>query len=160
MADTEDINEEQAEPVAPKFNFTTAEEYLSPAEEAAQKEDFDTATAILREAAALYPGNATVNYDLGVAIFMKLKADLAHLEIWEDLAGQEELAEECFDAYQAAIEADPKMTAAYNNLGLLLALRGRKRKALEVLDQSLEINPDQPDIREEAGQIRQQISEE
>lgn len=143
-----------------RYNFDTIEEYISTAEKVAQEGRVDEGIDILREATEKYPESAKAQYDLGVAIFMKLRDDLSHLQLWENLADDEELAEECHFAFQSAIERDPKMAAAYANLGTLLALRGRVRKAIEAWEKSLELDPDQPELAGDLQMYRSQLEED
>jgi tetratricopeptide (TPR) repeat protein len=130
------------------YNLETLEKYLETAEQAAADQRLAESVAILREAVRRHPDRALAHYNLGVAIFMMLEADLSHLEIWENLAEQEELAEECVVAFQTAIERDPGMSAAYTNLASLLVLRGRTPEAVEFWEKSLELDPEQPEVRQ------------
>lgn len=143
-----------------RYNLDGLEEYLTTAEQIAKDGRYNEAAAILREAVQRYPDSATAHYEFGVAQFLRLQQDLAHLELWESLADDEEAAEECFQAFQEAIRLDPAMTEAYVRLGSLLALRGRPRKAIEVWEKALELNPDQPGIREDIEACRARLGEE
>ena len=160
MAGEEQQDEQQEGLAASRYNFDTIEEYISTAERLAEEGRVDEAVDILREATDKYPQNAHAYYDLGVTIFMKLREDLAHLELWENLADDEELAEECHFAFQSAIQRDPTMVAAYTNLGTLLALRGRVRKAIESWEKSLELNPNQPELAADVAMYRSQLNED
>lgn len=155
-------DEQQQEPeiVPTRYNFDNIEDYLATAERIAKEERLDEAIDVLREATARYPDSAAAQYDLGVAIFMKLREDLSHLELWENLTDEEELAEECHYAFQSAIERDRSMVAAYTNMGKLLALRGRYRKAVEAFEMSLALNPNQPGVAADLEYVRSQLEED
>jgi len=135
-------------PVAFRFPYTTVEEYLQAAETAADEQQLEHSIEILREAVQRFPDSAEAHYDLGVALFMLLEARLSHMEYWENLAEQEELAEECVAAFETAIELRPDFAPAYTNLGDLLALRGKRRRAIELWRRSLELDPNQPGVVE------------
>jgi tetratricopeptide (TPR) repeat protein len=155
----ENLQQERQQPTY-RYNFDTIEEYLSTSEHLARDQRLDEGVDILREAVERYPDSAMAHYNLGVAIFMKLREDLAHLELWENLADDEEFAEECHWAFQAAIERDRGLVPAYKNLGTLLALRGRVRKAIEVWEQALALDPDQPDLAADLEMYRSQLEED
>jgi tetratricopeptide (TPR) repeat protein len=143
-----------------RYNLDGLEEYLTTAEQIAKDGRYNEAASMLREAVQRYPDSARAHYEFGVAQFLRLQQDLAHLELWESLADDEEAAEECFHAFQEAIRLDPSMTEAYVRLGSLLALRGRPRKAIEVWEKALELNPDLPGIREDIEACRARLGEE
>ncbi|AXA35442.1 MAG: tetratricopeptide repeat protein [Candidatus Hydrogenedentota bacterium] len=154
MPDGANGKEEQAQ-----WKFATVEEYLEAGEARATAEELEQAVEILREAANRWPDNPQVHYELGVCIFMLLESRLAHLDLWENLAEDEALAEEAVSAFETAIALDPQMAEAYTNLGNLLALRGRVRKAIQLWEKSLELNPDQPAVRDNLTLYRAQLTE-
>src|SRR5690606_34544947 len=110
-----------------------------------------------REATNRFPDSATGKYNLGVALFLRLREDKAHLELWEDLADDEQLAEEAMIALQGAVESDPNFIAAYNNLARLYALRNRAEDALATWEKSLALNPDQPTVQAEMELYRSKL---
>lgn len=142
-------NNEAAEEPQRRYNFDSLDEYLAAAEKVGDEGRLDDAIDVLREATEAHPDSAMAHYDLGVAIFLKLKEELAHMVMWEALADEEELAEECLVAFQTAIEKDSEMAPAYANLGAILALRGRYREAVTALEKSLFLDPNQPEVKEE-----------
>jgi tetratricopeptide (TPR) repeat protein len=143
----------------PGYDFESPEEYFSAAAAASRSGTHDESIAIMREAVQRWPEDATAHFDLAAAIFMKLQADRLHLELWEDLADEEDLAEECFSSLQSAISRDPNMAPAYRDLGTLLALRGRPQKAIEAWEQALKIDPDQPALATELEMLRSKLKE-
>ncbi|MGB9691835.1 MAG: tetratricopeptide repeat protein [Candidatus Sumerlaeaceae bacterium] len=143
-----------------RFPYNTVEEYLEAAESAADTSELEQAVEILREAVARFPDSPEAQYDLGVALFMLLEARLSHLEIWENLAEEEELAEECVAAFEAAIEKKPDFAPAYTNLANLLALRGSRAKAVELWQRSLELDPNQPTVVENLQRYREELGDQ
>lgn len=131
-----------------KYPFSTVEEYLEAAENAGDEKQLERALDILREAVERFPDSGDAHYDLGVALFMLLESRLAHLDLWENLAEDEELAEEAIAAFEAAIERKPDFAPAYTNLANMLALRGNVRKAVALWQRSLELDPDQPEVKD------------
>jgi tetratricopeptide (TPR) repeat protein len=143
-----------------RYNLDGLDEYLTTAEQIIKDGRYNEAVAMLREAVQRYPDSATAHFQYGSAQFFRLQQDLAHLELWESLADDEEAAEECFDAFQEAIRLDPTLTEAYVRLGSLLALRGRPRKAIEVWEKALKLNPELPGIREDIEECRARLGEQ
>lgn len=154
MSEAANQNDAQAQ-----WRFSTVEEYLAAGEARATAEELEQAVEILREAAKRWPDNPQVHCELGVCIFMLLESRLAHLDLWENLAEDEALAEEAVSAFETAIALDSQMAVAYTNLGNLLALRGRVRKAIQLWEKSLQLNPDQPAVRENLALYRAQLTE-
>lgn len=141
-----------------RYNLDSLDDYISTSEQVAKEGRFDEAIDVMREANHRYPESPTGRYNLGVALFLRVKQDREHLELWENLADDEQLAEEAIDALERAIEADPNFVQAYNNLARLYALRGRKVEAVQTWEKSLKFNPDQPDIRADMEMYRDGIS--
>ena len=139
------------------YDFESVEEYFGAAEAASQSGTHDESIAIMREAVQRWPEDAAAHFNLAAAIFMKLKADWAHLELWEDLADEEDLAEECFTSLKDAINRDPDMAPAYKDLGTLLALRGRTERAIEAWEQALKVDPDQPTLRADLEMLKSKL---
>lgn len=132
-----------------RYNFDSLEEYLSTGERVANEGRLDEAVDIMREATQRYPESPTGRYNLGVALFLRLREDKEHLDLWEDLADDEELAEEAMVSLEAAIERDPAFLQAYNNLARIYALRGRSEDAIRTWERSLSFQPDQPTVQAE-----------
>lgn len=141
-----------------RYNFDSLDEYLETGEKLGQEGRLAEGADVLREATNRYPESATAFYDLGVALFLQLREEHAHLELWEDLAENENVAEECVYALESAVERDPNLTEAFTNLGSILALRGRRDEAIAAWERSLVLNPNQPDVSEELELYRQKLS--
>jgi tetratricopeptide (TPR) repeat protein len=118
-----------------------------------EEDEIRKAVDLLEQSIGIDPENATAHYNMGVCYLKVLKSDLEVSEIWEDKADDEEFFELAIVSFQRAIEIDPDFFEAYNNLGTLYALRGWMDRAKEQWQRSLEINPDQPEIREDMANV-------
>lgn len=152
-----DDNNELADSPDLRYNLDSLDDYISISEKVAREGRYDEAVDVLREANKRYPESPTGRYNLGVALFLRVKQDREHLELWENLADDEQFAEEAMAALEGAVDADPQFYQAYNNLGRLYALRGRKHDAIEAWEKSLAIKSDQPEIAEELKMYRDKI---
>jgi tetratricopeptide (TPR) repeat protein len=163
MADTpqssqaDDAGEEISGPETYRYNLDSLEEYLATGERVAKEGRLDEAVDVMREAAHRYPESPTGRYNLGVALFLRLREERAHLDLWEDLAGDEQLVEEAIDNLQQAVERDPGFVGAYNNLARLYALRGRAEEAVATWGKSLSIQPEQPEVQAELELYRSKM---
>ncbi len=106
----------------------------------------DEAAVELEKAVALDPANAEAHYNLGVLYGKCLREDLAVDELWEDHSDEEILFENATAHFTAALELDPSLTAALNNLGHLYAIRGSVEEAKNFFRESLKIDPDQDEV--------------
>lgn len=140
-----------------RYNLDSLDDYISVSEKVAREGRFDEAVDVLREANKRYPESPTGRYNLGVALFLRVKQDREHLELWENLADDEQYAEEAMAALEGAVDADPQFYQAYNNLGRLYALRGRKHDAIAAWEKSLAVKPDQADVRSEMEVYRDKL---
>jgi len=118
-----------------------------------EENEMRTAADLLERAIEIDPENPTAHYNLGVCYLKVLKSDLEVSEIWEDKTDDEEFFELATVAFQRAIGIDPELVEAHNNLGTLYALRGWTDEAREQWEQSLQINPDQPEIRKDLASL-------
>jgi len=118
-----------------------------------EENEIRKAVDLLEQALGIDPENATAHYDLGVCYLKVLKSDLEVSDIWEDKADDEEFFELAIVAFQRALEIDPEFVEAHNNLGTLYALRGWNDQAREQWERSLQINPDQPEIRQDLASL-------
>ena len=111
------------------------------------------AVDLFEQVIGIDPENATAHFNMGVCYLKVLKSDLEVSEMWEDKADDEEFFELSIIAFQRAIEIDPEFVEAYNNLGTLYALRGWTDQAREQWERSLQINPNQEEIREDVASL-------
>ncbi len=61
--------------------------------------------------------------------------------------------EEAISVFEKVIRLNPKHALAYNNLGAIYWQKGEKKKALECMIKAMEIDPENPDIIWNSGQI-------
>jgi Flp pilus assembly protein TadD len=125
-----------------------------------QKNIFNKSVPLLQKAVELDPDNPETHYNLAVCYGIMLLEDLERDELWEDITDEEELFELAISEYLEAIELDPEFVEAHNNLGTLYAMRGDEEDALKEWLISLEIDPDQPDIKEEVAIMQRSLREE
>jgi tetratricopeptide (TPR) repeat protein len=117
---------------------------------AARREALD----LLERAWALRPDDPDVLYALGVACGMRAMALLRGPEL--GLAGRtgaESSLQRAIFAFSRAVEIDPKRSDALNTLATLHAMRGDRELAIEALRRSLQVRPDQPDVRERLEEL-------
>jgi len=112
-----------ADPAAQALN-----RLLTAAQEAIDRQDYDTAAQNYQGYLAKKPDDAGVHYNLGY-VYTALKRPA-------DAKGE----------YEKAISLDPKMSAAYLNLGLTL-LPGEPSAAIEPLQHAAELKPDDAHVK-------------
>jgi tetratricopeptide (TPR) repeat protein len=147
-----------AVPTSFRYNLDSLEEYLATGERIANEGRLEEAVDLMREATQRYPESPTGRYNLGVALFLRLREGKEHLDIWEDLAGDEQLANEAMASLEGAIERDPGFVQAYNNLAKIYALRNRPEDAIRTWERSLSIQPGQDTIRAEMEMYKERIA--
>jgi superkiller protein 3 len=111
------------------------------------------AVDLLDQALALDPENAAAHYNMGVCYLMVIINDIDASEIWEGRADDEECYELATVAFQRALEINPELYEAHNNLGTLYALRSENDQARQHWELSLKINPDQPDVQDDLASL-------
>ena len=108
---------------------------------------------LLDQALAIDPEHAAAHYNVGVCYLMVLINELDASEIWEEKTDDEECFELATIAFQRALEIEPDLYEAHNNLGTLYALRNEDDQAREHWELSLQLNPDQPDIQDDLASL-------
>ncbi len=93
--------------------------------------------------------NADAHYNLGVLYSKIFIADVTKEELWEDLTDDEFAFELATQELTYAINLAPDFIQAYNDLGILYKFRNIKDEAIKLFKKSLEIDPNQEDIKEE-----------
>jgi Flp pilus assembly protein TadD len=96
---------------------------LTQAEEAIDKKDFPRAVELLQKYLAEKPGDAYARFQLGFAHDRMARYDAAEAE------------------YRRAIELDPKLAAAYQNLGALL-VKSKPAEAKQLLAKAAQLQPE------------------
>jgi Flp pilus assembly protein TadD len=103
--------------------------------------NFTAAEQQLREAISLSPNNASLHYDLGLAL--KLSDDLP--------AGMAEM--------RKAIELDPKLVDAYYTLGITLWQQGEFAEAVDPLRKAIALKPDYAEAHYTLGTVLKQMNQ-
>src|SRR5580698_5435527 len=106
-----------SDPAAKELN-----DLLDAAQAALEKQDFEAAAKNYQDYLAKKPDDAIVHYDLGYIDSALKRPDDAKAE------------------YQRAIELDPKMAAAYLNLGVVL-MTTDPAAAIDPLEKAVDLNP-------------------
>ena len=130
---------------------------LDTGQEQAEGGQLDASIETLRGAVERFADEPMARYYLAVACLMKLKGDLDHIELWENLADDEDLLGQAILECEEALALNPDMVPALNNLGILYALRGWYDKACEQWERSLSLSPDQPRIRQDMVMARERF---
>ena len=85
---------------------------------------------------SLYPNDAAINNNLGVAL------------------GKQEQFEAAASHFLTAIANDPNFIDAHNNFGTIFAMQNRLDEAIQQWNASLQIKPDQPEVQNNIEQAR------
>jgi len=132
---------------------------LEEGESLAERGELAEAIEVFSAAAENYPESPLSHYNLGVAHFMKLKEDLEEQAVWENFTDEEGHYEEAVASFERALEVDPEHVPEINTLGMLFALRDRSRDAIKLWKRSLEIDPDQSDVRQDVEDLQSQLDD-
>ncbi len=120
----------------------------------AEDEEFGKAIQALRRAIELDGELADAHYNLAVVYGLLAMGDFDVEEFLDDRVDEEMLFQNAIDEYQRVQEIDPDHIATHNNLGTIYALHGERDLALHELERSIELDPDQPEIREQLEELR------
>jgi len=120
----------------------------------AETRDYAAAVAALEQAAELDPGRTDAHYNLAVVYGLLAMSDLAVEELFDDHVDEEILLQNAIEEYQTVLEIEPGHVAAHNNLATIFALHGERDLAIAELQLSLELDPDQPEIREQLDELQ------
>ena len=93
--------------------------------------------------------NVDAHYNLGVLYSKVFFEDVTKEELWEDLTDDEFAFELATQELTYAINLAPDFIQAYNDLGILYKIRHIDDEAIKLFKKSLEIDPNQEDIKEE-----------
>ena len=132
----------------------TYEQLVARGTELAEDENFREAIQALRQAIELHGDLPDAHYNLGVVYGLLAMGDVDVEEYFEDRVDEEMLFQNAIDEYQRVLEIDPNHVAAHNNLGTIYALHGERDLAMHELERSLELNADQPEVREQIEELR------
>lgn len=110
---------------------------------------YEEAAKQFEKAVELTPQRADGHYNLGVLFGKFLLDDIAANEMWEDHTDEEAYFAKASSSYKEAFRLDPTMTAALNNLARLSDAMGMHDEARRYFEESLQINGEQPDVKED-----------
>jgi tetratricopeptide (TPR) repeat protein len=117
--------------------------------------DLSAALEALERANAIRSDDPDVSYALGVIYGQRALFELGRTvrALLTDGTSTESLLAKSIFCYQRAIELDPRRAEPWRNLATLYAIRGDRELAIESLKRSLQIAPDQPEIRERLEEL-------
>ncbi len=124
------------EPGEPWASFRDAAEVLEDLSEALEDTEIARATELINQFEGHYPGTAFALYHLGM---------IARLEGRED---------DAMKLYREAATKTTKVPALWNNVGILLAMRGERDEAIAAFKRVLELNPRDATALESLAQLR------
>ena len=130
------------------------EEFVARGIAVAEKENFSEAIAALQQAIALDGERTDAHYNLAVVYGLLAMGDLVVEDYFEDHVDEEILLQNAIEEYQRVLEIDDQHIAAHNNLGTIYALHGERELAIHELELSLDIDPEQPDVREQLDELK------
>lgn len=121
--------------------------------------NFDEAINVFSAVVEHFPESPLGYYNLGVAHFLKLREEIETSELWEDFVDEEGHYEEAVNSFEQALELQEDFVPALNNLATAYAMRGKFQEAIELWERSLEIDPDQPEIRQDLQNVQAQMDD-
>jgi len=122
--------------------------------ELAEGQQFAEAIRVFQRAIELAPDEPDAHYNLAVIYGLLAMSDLAVEEYLEDHVDDEIMLQNAIEGYQRVLELDDKHIAAHNNLATIYALHGERDLAIHELELSLELDPNQPDAREQLDELQ------
>ena len=134
----------------------TYEQLVARGVELAEQEDFAQAIPVLQQAIALDDDRIDAHYNLAVVYGLLAMGDLSVEEYFEDHVDEEILLQNAIEEYQRVLETDPTHVPAHNNLATVFALHGERELAIQELQCSLDIDPEQPEVREQLAELQGQ----
>jgi len=125
-----------AEAGQPWRDFSLAAVHFEELGDALEDGEVVRARELLAEVERLHPGTAFVQFHQGL------------------VARQEGREEDAIRLYRAAAEKTPRIAAIWNNLGVMLTIRGEKDEAIVAFRRALELSPNDPMALEGLAQLR------
>lgn len=143
---------EEMEPEVPR-DPERAQQLIDSGVAAAEEGHWQRALKELEQACAFDPDNIDAHYNLGVLLGTLVNEDIRVEGFFEDRGDDAIVLDKAIAAYERALEVDPDYVPALNNVASHYAVRGQTDLAVERLKHSIEIEPDQPDIRDELASL-------
>ena len=122
--------------------------------ELAEREKYPEAIECLKKAIELDDDRPEAHYNLAVIYGLLAMGDIAVEELFDDHVDEEILFQNAVEEYQRVLEIEPGHIAAHNNLATIFALHGERDLAIQELEVSLELDPDQPEVREQLEDLK------
>ena len=119
----------------------------------AEDEEFGKAIETLQQAIGLDGELPDAHYNLAVVYGLLAMGDFDFDIYFDDRVDEEMLFQNAIDEYQRVLEIDPTHVGAHNNLGTIYALHGERDLAMHELQRSLELDADQPEVREQLDEL-------
>ncbi len=132
----------------------TYDELVERGVELAEKEKYAEAVECLKKAIELDDERLEAHYNLAVIYGLLAMGDIAAEELFEDHVDEEILFQNAVEEYQRVLEIEPGHIPAHNNLATVFALHGERDLAIQELETSLELDPDQPEVREQLEDLK------
>jgi len=111
-------------------------------------DDYTSAIKFLNKILKIDPENEEAFLNLGIIYGKLALEDITLDEYWEDHTDEENLFENAIKNYLNCIEINPKNKTAYNNLAVIYDALDWNDKAKEMIEKSLEIDPNQKELKE------------
>lgn len=122
--------------------------------ELAEREKHAEAIECLKKAIELDDDRPEAHYNLAVVYGLLAMGDVAIEELFDDHVDDEILFQNAVEEYQRVLEIEPGHIPAHNNLATIFALHGERDLAIQELELSLDLDPDQPEVREQLEDLR------
>jgi len=122
--------------------------------ELAEREQFSEAIEVLRQAIGLDEEGVAAHYNLAVLYGLLAMGDLRVEDYFEDHVDEQILLQNAIEEYQRVLEIDPAHLSSHNNLATIFALHGEADLAIQELECSLGLDPEQPEAREQLAELR------
>ena len=130
------------------------EDLVTRGAELAEQQQFAEAIRTLEQAVELDDERVDAHYNLAVVYGLLAMSDLAVEEYFEDHVDEEIFLQNAIEEYQRVLEIDDTHLAAHNNLATIYALHGERDLAIHELELSLQLDPEQPDAREQLDELQ------
>jgi cytochrome c-type biogenesis protein CcmH/NrfG len=111
------------------------------------------ALRLLEQITLVDPDNAESWLRIGLCWGMSMLENLPSAEIWGEEKDEELMVENAIHALEKALEFDPELVGAYNAMARIFVIRGQEDEAVELLAQSLQIDPSQLDVVDELQEL-------
>lgn len=159
--DADDAEDEEEEESADEED---GESELTPiieqANELIEDSEFRKAVRLWRRSMDRFADEPEAWYHFGRACFRLLADDITHEAMWENDADNLGIHEEALSALEEAVSMDEEHADAWNLIGSLHALRRNYRSAAEAWERSLEIRPNQRQVKRDLADAKAELGED